>query len=130
MVDGERVSKRALLRRIGGSVGTGWGWSGYGYSQQQIQLGKLSAARLAGWPVGFGNLKVQYTAGWTEDDMPSDLVYACQSLCAVMIRTQPIGALLSSESLGSYSYSILGSSDNPEMGDVRRILSRYREISL
>lgn len=129
MIDGERVSKRGLLRRIGGNVGSWWGSSGYSYGQSNIQLGKLAAARIAGWPVGFGNLKVQYTAGYAPDKIPADLQYACGALCATMIRTQPIGANLQSENLGSYSYTVLAAGDNPEMGDVRRILARYREVS-
>lgn len=129
MVDGERVSHRGLVRRIGGNIGAWWGWGGGGYGQQTFQLGKLSAARLAGWPVGMGNIKACYTAGYAPDQIPPDLTYACQALTAVMIRTQPMGALLQSESLGAYSYSLLSDAENPELGSVRRILARYREVS-
>ncbi len=127
----ESQSVRGLIRRVGGNVGVWWGggYGAYNQTQQNSSLGKLAATRLAGWPIGFGNLKVTYTAGWTEDNIPPDLSYACQSLAAVMIRTQPLGALVQSESLGAYSYSLMSASDDPQMGDIRRILARYRETS-
>ncbi len=130
-IDTERMSNRGLIRRVGGNVGAWWGggYGSYSGTQQNSSISKLAASRLAGWPIGFGNLKVVYTAGWTQDNIPADLSYACQALVAVMIRSQPMGALLQSEGLGAYNYSLLSYGDDPQMGDIRRILARYRETS-
>lgn len=120
-----RVSRQGVLQRIGGPGGIGWvGYPVYGgYGSQ----GKLSAYRNPCWSRGQGNIKVTYAAGYA--DVPDELTYAATALVAGMIRNQPKGMDLQSESLGAYSYSVLSGSQQPEIASVRQILSRYREIS-
>jgi hypothetical protein len=117
-------SKQGLLTRIGG-YGVG-GWLG-SYPYQLGQIGKLSSYRLPCWPRGTGNIKVQYSAGY--ETIPADLSFAATTLVSRMVRSQPNGFLLSSESLGAYSYSILANGNDPEISDIRSILSRYKEVS-
>lgn len=95
-------------------------WSGLGQ-------GKLAASRLPSWPWGMGNIKVCYSAGF--DTVPPDLQQACNMLVAQLCRIVPSGTDLSSENLGGYSYSTLVNGDNPEMGNIRRMLAVYREPS-
>ena len=119
-------SYRGLLRRIGGQGGTGW----MGWYTAPMYGGKLSAWRQPVWPFGNGNLKVIYSAGYASDEIPSDLSNAATQLVAYLVRTVPLGAALSSESLGGYSYSVMTQSNEvPEIGSIVRTLSRYREVS-
>jgi hypothetical protein len=125
---GGNKSGRGLLRFMGsGGVGVGWpAW--YPGGMQSPWQGKLAGRRLPGWPRGFGNVRVLYAAGYMP--VPADLQQAATSLAAYMVRTVPNGAVLSSESLGAYSYSVLTqSNDVPEIGSVVRTLARYRETS-
>lgn len=126
VVDRDRTkSDRGLLQRIGGA-GSGFvGW----YPQQYYASGKLAASRLPCWPRGAGNIKVAYTAGYYP--IPADLQYAAGMLAAYMVRAMPLGGPLSSESLGSYSYSMtsLQVEGVPELGSLARTLARYRESS-
>ena len=128
VVDGEQKSNRGLLRRVGG-FGP---WSGF-MGTYPLGLGsgggKLSSYRLPCWSRGYGNIKVQYSAGYHEDSIPADLQFAATTLSAFMLSTQPKGLPLQSESLGAYSYSVLTGSEVPEIGTVRGILTRYREVS-
>ncbi len=118
-------SYRGLLRRIGGygTMGFLGSYPNGGYGRR----GKLSSYRLSCWPRGFGNVKVQYSAGY--QTVPADIQYCATTLVAGMVRNQPKGVELSSEGLGAYSYSILQGSADPDIGNVRRILSRYCEMS-
>lgn len=119
---GCRASNRGLLRN-GGGAGTfyaGWQPTTYGG-------GKLAGSRLPVWPRCDGGIRVMYSAGFLNP--PFDLSYAVAMLVAQMIRIQPTGANLSNESLGAYSYGLLVNADNPELGEVRRTLARYRESS-
>lgn len=119
-----QLSKRALLRRIGGS---GQGFVGY---PEGLHSGKLGGHRLPCWPRGMGNLKVAYCAGYPAYSRElRELSYACAMLVAQMVRIQPSGVNLSSESMGNYSYNVAAAFDTPEMGEVRRVLATYRESS-
>lgn len=87
----------------------------------------------ATWQYGTGNIKVEYTAGYSP--LPDDLVHAGGLLCALAIRTGPQApgsAALTGENLGGYSYSLNypGKDDPPEITTVREILGRYREKSV
>lgn len=79
----------------------------------------------------FGNIKVDYTAGYEE--LPSDLLMAVAMLTALFKRLLPHGQLLESERIGSYSYTILTGrqmqSTHPVMGSVERILVKYKEVA-
>lgn len=128
VMDGSAGSNRGLLRRIGNS-GPGGGGAYAGWNQVYGASGKLGSWRVPGWPLGQGNIKVLYSAGYAPDQIPADLTYCANMLVAQMIRIQPSGTNLSSESLGGYSYSTLVDGDNPEMGTLRGMLRDYREIS-
>lgn len=122
---GGKVSNRGLIRRIGGA-GAGF----IGFFPENFYSGKLGAYRLPVWPKGDGSIKVLYSAGYKPLEIPYDLKLACDMLVAQIARIAPTGGTnLSSESLGGYSYNLLVSGDNPEIGELRRILSRYRETS-
>lgn len=120
--NGGTVGNRGLLRRLGGVNGGGyWG----AWPQTFVGRSKLASYRLPCWPTGQGNIKVLYSAGYAT--IPDDLAYAATTLVVNVSRNQPQGAELSSESLGSYSYSVLSRGEDPEIGEVRQILTRYRE---
>ena len=120
--NGGSLSHRGLLRRLG--WGPAWWPQTYG-------SGKLAASRAPSWQVGWGNLKVVYTAGYTT--VPADIQYACQTLVVWMAKIQPFGGRpVSSESFESYGYSIIAqlqSGGPPELGTVLQCLKAYREIS-
>ena len=120
-----QLSKRGLLRRIGGS-GQGF----IGFYPENFYSGKLGAYRLPTWPRGDGNLKLAYTAGYPAYSRElRELSYCCAMLVAQMVRIQPSGQNLASESMGNYSYNVQAAFDSPELGEMRRILAPYREAS-
>lgn len=124
----EDKSRSGLLTRIGGYGAGGWMGAWPSWGGQIGGIGKLSTYRLPCWPRGYGNIKVCYSAGY--EDIPSDLQFAATSLVSQMARWQPVGGPLQSESLGAYSYSLLvGSGNDMMVGEIRRILSRYQEMS-
>ena len=104
--------------------------AGFGYYPQAFNVGKLAASSLATWERGQGNIRVAYSAGWLT--VPDDLQFACNMLAANMIRMQPKGTDLASESLGSYSYSVLQKSLSVPVpgGSLGDILAYYREVSI
>lgn len=131
--DGMR-SERGLLTRVGGAGGAWVGMfppDGYGWS------GKLAGRAFSSWPQGTGNIWVKYTAGYApygsgyHPQVPEDLQYAVGLMVAYMVRNAPRGVPLTSESLGSYSYSILdkASTEIPELGSLARTLAPFRESS-
>lgn len=120
-----RLSKRGLIRRIGGS-----GLGQVGFYPEHYHSGKLGASRLPCWPQGDGCIKICYSAGYAPYSQElRELAYCCAMLVAQMVRIQPSGQNLSSESMGSYSYSVQQAFDSPELGEMRRILAAYRESS-
>lgn len=121
---GNPASSQGMLRRIGGS---GVGSFGFFFPTEGYFTGKLSAYRLPIWPYGDGNVKVSYQAGYSV--IPPDITNCVATLVAWFVRNQPSGAVLSSESLGAYSYSVMSSGvgQAPELGSVRQILVTYRE---
>lgn len=121
-----RLAKRGLIRRLGGP-GQGF----VGFYPEHYHSGKLAARRLPVWPRGDGCIKVAYSAGYAPYTRElRELTYCCAMLVAQMIRIQPTGVDLSSESMGNYSYSAKAAFDQPEMGEVRRVLAMYREVSI
>ena len=120
-----RLSKRGLIRRIGGA-----GAAFLGFYPENYYSGKLAGHRLPTWPRGDGNLKLCYTAGYPAYSQEGrELAYACAMLVAQMIRIQPSGTDLSSENMGNYSYSAKQAFDAPELGEVRRVLAPYRDLT-
>jgi hypothetical protein len=127
-----------LALRLGGVLGAsagdlgGWTWP------QSWGRGSLAATAPAVWPLGAGNVRAVYAAGYgvgpreSGGTLPEDLTMAANEVVAWMRRNLPLGGLLSSEGLGAYHYSVVlpQLSSLPELGSVRQILSRYREISV
>lgn len=123
---GPGLCDSGLITKVGP---TSFGVLGFGFGSYGMYGGKLAATKRPSWGRGFGNIKLAYSAGFTE--VPADLSNACKQLVAWMIRSNPSGAPISNESLGSYSYSVLaGSNDIPEIGAINRILARYRETTI
>lgn len=123
--NGVQASKRGLIRN-GGWAGSGWGGWG-GSSPGTWSGGKLAGSRLPYWPFTQGGLRVMYNAGFLT--VPFDLSYAAAMLVCQMTRIQPSGTNLQNEGLNQYSYGVLVNGENPEMGEIRRVLARYRESS-
>jgi hypothetical protein len=120
-----------LIKKVGGGTGlTAGPW----WTPQALYGGKLAGMRLPGWPLGQGNIKICYAAGFDPRpgypaSVPDDLRWAAVQLVTQLVRTLPNGGNMSSESLGAYSYSMLFGGENPELGEVRRTFARYRESS-
>lgn len=124
--DGTPVSRRGLVQMLGGGPLGVWPWPYW----QGLNQGKLAGAPGPIWPLGRGNIKVQYVAGFTT--VPSDLQYAATMLVADMARNQPSGQPLNNESLGAYSYGIAqqaAEGNYPTLSSIGPILRRYRETS-
>ncbi len=97
---------------------------GDAFRRYSVVMGYIATA----WPLGQGNIKVRYTAGY--ESIPDDLSLAACQMAATVYRTRQYGGLrLGSESLGKYSYSLLSGSVNGgadgEMGTVRQLLAPY-----
>lgn len=94
----------------------------------------ISEQREAIWPLGVGNIKVVYTAGYTT--IPADLQLAVKMLTSLTHASADQGGPLESETLGDYSYTraagmISGNGKGPrDLVDVRRILAGYREFTI
>ncbi len=124
--DGTPVSERALVQQLGGGPLGTWPWPYW----QGLNQGKLAGSPGPIWPLGRGNIKVEYVAGFTA--VPADLSYAATMLVAEMVRIQPSGTPLQNESLGAYSYGIAEQSAEgkyPNLASIGPILRRYRETS-
>ncbi len=121
---GVRASKRGLLRNCGGAGSFGFGWQQPYYGGG---FGRLAGNRGPCWPGADQGIRVMYSAGFLT--VPFDVQYAVAMLVNQMMRVQPMGENLSSESLGGYSYSVLMNEADPAMGTIRRTLARYREPS-
>lgn len=118
------ISNAGLLRRIGG-IGQG---AFVGSFMETYYTGTLAARRMPIWPCGDGNLKVVYTAGFS--DTPPDITAAILEIASWMKRYLPVGAFMTNESLANYSYGLQVLTGTPELGSVRQILNCYREVSI
>ena len=78
------------------------------------------------WPLGTGNIKVVYTAGYAT--VPSDLAGACRILAAWMRASRENGMPVKSEKLGAYSYTLLEDTGIPELSTIRGLCNRYRNM--
>ncbi len=123
---GTPVSERSMVQMLGGGPLGTWPWPYW----QGLNQGKLAGSPGPIWPLGRGNIKVSYVAGF--DIVPADLTYAATMLVADMVRNQPSGYPLNNESLGAYSYGIAqqaAEGQYPTLSSIGPILRRYREAS-
>lgn len=121
--DGNK-SNTGCLVRLGGYGFAGWPTMG---NWQTVDLMTLQRNRGSVWPQIPGSIKVTYTAGFS--DVPDDLRMACENLTCWLFRAAPLGGdPITSESLGSYSYSLASQalSGLPALGSTRQLLSTYR----
>lgn len=77
------------------------------------------------WPIGQGNIKVTYTAGYTQ--CPDDLELACFQLIAMVKNSRPIGQFKGQVTMGSAAYTLLNDMSNPAVGGIRSTLAAYKE---
>lgn len=76
-----------------------------------------------------GNIKVAYTAGFTT--VPPDIKVAVCQVAAFIRSGADKGGPLQSESLGGYSYSRASAAMGaPEMGTVRSVVRKYKQLSI
>ena len=121
------IGESGLLVRLAGGIVNGDVWS---YPWPGLGRGTLTASAPPVWPQGLGNVKVQYTAGYSP--VPADLIDATNQVAAWIKRCGPQGGPLTAETIGRYSYQIgAGGGDGgaPELASIRATLSRYREIA-
>ena len=132
------TSKSGILRRLGGGI-TGatldWPW--------EWRKGTLTARMPPAWPAGYGNVKIQYTAGLgfgaplingalttlpANTTLPPELTFACNSIVAWIRSSTPVGTPLAEDTV-SNTVRLLNraSGGSPELGTARQILTRYRE---
>lgn len=92
--------------------------------------GSLYAAPQPTWPIGSGNIKVVYYAGYAT--IPEDLESAVLMWAAKMFDYAESGDAYNSESLGDYSYTApIEMPGRPlDIGSIRQILQRYKEVSV
>lgn len=79
----------------------------------------------------FGSVKVVYVGGYPT--VPQDIQLACCMVVSALKRTVGVGGTLESERIGDYSYQLafprVDAFTYPEIGSVRAVLSKYKEVS-
>lgn len=131
--DNNTASKSGCLIRLGGGInGTTldaiWPW--------EWRKGTLTVRLPPVWPAGIHNVKVTYRAGLGTDPLaaggtlPEDLTAAANLLVAQLRVKARYGYMLTSENLAGYSYGLSLLQTSVELGDVRQILGRYRELCI
>jgi hypothetical protein len=82
------------------------------------------------WTAGAGNIKVTFTAGYAS--VPADLADAVNQLCVFRYANRKSAGPMQSEGLGDYHYALASQSlgTAPELGTMRQLLARYREICI
>lgn len=119
-------SASGRLRRLGVLGSSAWMHSA------SVTQGSLAGRTGPSWPRGQGNIKVTYTAGFTE--IPRDLTLATLQVAAyVQALASTGGMLIGSESLGEYSNSqsaVAIQSGVPQLGSALQTLKRYRGIAV
>jgi hypothetical protein len=128
--DGLEQSLSGIVERLGGPVSSstvGW-WP----TTAQGAGGDLAFAARPRWPIGNGNIRIVYEAGY--DPIPDDLISAAEQIAVWIYRTLPNGGIpLQSESFEEYSYVSavnLLNSGAPILGSARQILQRYRALQV
>lgn len=128
-----------IVRRLATSVEVGWPT----WSDSRGTLTSYGRSKI-GWPVGDGNIKVTYTAGFTSltdttFPVPPSVQQACANLAVFIKKIVPNGGFITvTESLSKYSSSLGLLSETArnalagagELGSTRQILSRYRDMAL
>lgn len=83
------------------------------------------------WPIGRGNIKITYTAGYAT--IPDDLTLAVNQMISAIRAGADKGGPVGSETFGEYSYSLLRGGDLSSLGldavNAGRILAGYREVA-
>lgn len=123
--ENEDRSKKGLVRRLAAP-------SAYWFPSDALywnQPGGLAYFRGPYWPMGLGNLKVEYTYGFPADAIPDDLQLAVCTAVSVIQNSVKYGWPTQSESLADYNYSLAISRDIA-FGEVRQLLSAYRDMPL
>ena len=127
------TSMSGIVRRIGVAAGFGW-WPGPGYGGGGAwggggNRGGLTAVLDPCWPQTWKGIKCVSAQGFST--VPPELSFAATMLGAWLYRNGPFGgnAALSSESYEGYSYAVGKLSEAPELGSLKQLLSRYREVS-
>jgi Phage gp6-like head-tail connector protein len=87
--------------------------------------------RNAGWPIGRGVISISYTAGY--DTIPNNLKYAALQAASYLRKVgKKVG--LASESLGSYSYSLISGAMNGKSifqnAGVQEIIDAYTRVDI
>lgn len=111
-----RCSKSAIVKRLNGL------WPGaWRYTRGSIHPQLTNQ---------HGNIYVTYTAGYTT--VPADLAHACILVTAFMRRTAVYAGLNPmSEHYEDYGYTLMSASASSaisQIGEVRQILNRYKEV--
>lgn len=120
------ISKCGLLVRLGGSVVA---YAGDLIGGTSGQLATLSGRATPIWPVGNGNIKVVYVAGYAAASIPDDLENALHSLAAYIRTTTPIGTPLDGQIVEKLTNTLrYAAGQIPEIGSIRETLVRYREL--
>lgn len=96
-------------------------------------LSMIAAIRNNGiWPIGRGNIKVTYTAGYAT--IPDDLALAVNQMIAITRKSAEGGMIIGSETLGEYSYTVLSGGGLSALGadaiNAGKILAGYREVCI
>jgi hypothetical protein len=120
---GGTVSNSGLLRRVGATGLQGF-MGGLVYPSG-LRQGTLSGwDRGVVWPTGDGNIKVQYTAGYTT--IPADLQEATNQIAKQMKAMDERGLILASENYIDYAYTLL-QQPRSALAEARSILAQYVE---
>lgn len=110
-----RCSKCAMVKRLNGLWPGAWRYSRGTINPQLTNQ--------------HGNIKVSYTAGYTT--VPADIAYACTLVVAFMRRTVVYAGMNpQSEHYEDYGYSLMSATQSSimQIGEVRQILNRYKEV--
>lgn len=88
-------------------------------------------ARQAGWLTPFvipdiGSIKVIYLGGYTVDQLPATLRFACNQLAAKIRYLMPLGVMLSAESYEERNISIIGDRKDYLLAGVKDLILSYR----
>lgn len=124
------TSKSGTIRRIGLVNVQGLGVLAYPSGYRQQTLSGWDRGNI--WPLGDGNIKVTYTAGYAATAIPDDLRAAVHLLVAELQAVKGLGKMLQQESYIDYSYSVMQGAAGtlPEMAEMRMILASYRDVQI
>lgn len=127
--DGTQNSNSGLLTRLGSSiVGDFMGFFA------EFRRGTLTTRLPPVWARGIGNIKVQYTAGYTDENMPADLITSVVSLVGILRAGTPIGTpIVDAGNFADAASKLLvrpAGIGEPEVATIRETLRRYRDFAI